>query len=110
MSNIFDEDYETPRSCIKNKKWELPKAIEPLEDCLKKYENSGYLETSKWTHLKSSNLTKLQHNCFNFLRNNKQYVIMISDKNTGSCVANRNECIATMINQHFCNTHVYERI
>ena len=46
MSNSFDEDFEMPRLHRKNEKWESPKAIGPLEDCLKKFETSVHQETS----------------------------------------------------------------
>ena len=81
-----------------NEKRQLPKATCPIEYFLKKFETSMYLETSKITHLKISNLIKLQHYGLDFLRNNKQCAIMIADKNIGPCVANENEHIAAIIN------------
>ena len=34
----------------------------------------------------------------------------MEDKNIGPCVANRKECKAEMINQHFENVNVHDRI
>ena len=109
MNFIFEDD-EIPRLHMMNDKWKLPKAAGPTEYFLKKFETSVHLETSKITHLKSSNLIKLQHNGLNFLRNSKQCVILIADKNIDPCIANRNEDIATMINQYFGNSNTCERI
>ena len=102
-SNSFDEDDKVPRPCRSNEKWKLSKATGSIEYFLKKFETSAYLETNIRTHLKSSNLKKLQHNGLSFLRNNKQHVVLVVDENTGLCAANRNECTASMINQHFGN-------
>ena len=35
--------------------------------------------------------------------------MLIEDKNIGPCIANRNDYIAAMINQHFGNTNMQER-
>ena len=53
-------------------------------------------ETKKTKHLKVSNLTKLQQNGLNYVRNNRQHVILIADENIGLCAAGRNDHIATM--------------
>ena len=83
MSNSFDKDDENPSSYRKNEKRQPPNAIGPTDDNLNKVKTSMHLETSKRTYLKISNLTKLQHNGLNLLRNSKQYVILIADKNIG---------------------------
>ena len=51
MSIFFDDD-EILRLCRKNKEWQPLKAIGPIEDCLKKFEETMHLETSKRVHLK----------------------------------------------------------
>ena len=53
MSNVFDADDETPRSHRKNEKWKLPKAIVPIEDCLKEFDKSMHLDTGKRATLKN---------------------------------------------------------
>ena len=68
------------------------------------------LETSERVHLKNSNLTKLWYNCVNYLIKNIQYVVLILDENIGLCIANRDNYIATIMNQHFGHTHIYEII
>ena len=35
--------------------------------------------------------------------------MLIAGKKTGPCIANRDDCIASMIKQHFGNNNVYER-
>ena len=53
MSNNFDTCYETPRLHINNDKWQQPEATKPIEDCLKEFDKSTHLETSKGAHLKA---------------------------------------------------------
>ena len=48
-------------------------------------------------NLKVSNLTKLQQNGLNYVRNNRQHVVLVADKNIGPCAPVRNDHIATMI-------------
>ena len=66
-------------------------------------------ETRKRKHLKGSNLATLQQNGLNYLKNNKQHVALIEDKNIGPCIDNRNDCIAAMMKQHCGNLTFYER-
>ena len=80
ISNSFDDDDKSPILHRKNEKWQSPKAIGPIEDYLKRFVTDMRLETSKRAHLKNTNLTKLQHNGLNFLRNNKTYAALIADK------------------------------
>ena len=60
--------------------------------------------------LKNSKLNKLHHKGLNYLGNNRHHALLIVDKNIGPCIANRDDYIAEIINQHFCNTNIYERI
>ena len=57
---------------------------------------------------KNSNLTKIQYNSLNYLRHNKQCVVLIADK-TIPCVANMYGYIAAITRQKFNNANVYER-
>ena len=93
-----------------NEKCQPSKATWPIEDCLKNFVTAEHLETGKKPHLKRSNLTKLQHNSLNFLRNNEQCAIFIADKNVKLSLGNRKENIATIINQHFGNANTCEII
>ena len=96
--------------CRKNKKWQPPRAIGPIEDCLKEFEEIINKETGRRKHLKGSYLANLQQKGLNYLINNKQCVRLIEDKNKGPCIANRNDCIAAILKQHFQNHNVCERM
>ena len=82
MKNISFTDDHMPRLCRKNDKWQLPRAIGPIEGCLRPFEDKINQETRKRKHLEGSNLTESQQNGLNYLINNKQHAELIVDKNT----------------------------
>ena len=108
ISKSFTKYDEIPRLHRRNEKWLSPRSIDPIEDCLKEFEENISKENRKRKNLKGSNLTKLQQNTLNVLKNKKQHVALIADKSIAPCIANRNDHIAAMTKQHFRNYNIHE--
>ena len=59
---------------------------------------------------KASNLTFTQKSHLNFLRNNKEFVILMSDKNLGPVIIERDQYIRLVLKEHLHDANTYDRL
>ena len=62
-------------------------------------------------HLKkASNLTRLQKLHINILCNNKDYIVLMSDKNLGPSIIEQKEYIKLALNEHLLQVETYTNL
>ena len=105
-----DRHTMSPRLHRRNDKWEPSKASGSIEESIDRFVKALEREFSSLKHTKSSNLTMVQKNSLNFIRNKKDLMILLSDKNLGPMVVNRDDYVKSMIDQHLSNRSTYEII
>ena len=109
-NNHIDRDTVSPRLHRKSIKWEPSKDSRSIEGAIYRFEQALEKEFATLKHSKSSNLTMVQKNSLNFIRNQKDLTILLSDKNLGPMVVNRDDYIKAMMEQHLSNRNTYEII
>ena len=91
-----------PKNLIIKSDWIPYKQSDELETKLNNFVTK--LKTEHNLHIKrlkrASNLSKLQQSHFNFLRNNKDFIILMSGKNLGPAIIERSEYIKLVLSEH----------
>ena len=109
-NNNLDRDAEPPRLYRKNDKWEPNKVNGAIEGAMNRFELTLRKEFDSLKQGKSTNLTMVQKNSLKFLRNQKELMILLSDKNLGPMVVHRVDYVKAMMEQHLSNRNTYEII
>ena len=106
-SNI-DRDAMSPRLHRNIDNWDPNDASGSIEGAIDMFELTLKREFASLKHAKSSYFTMVQKNSLNFLRNQKELMILLSDKNLGPMAVNRDDHIKTMMDQRLSNRSTYE--
>jgi hypothetical protein len=100
---------ETPKKIYKKSKMIFSSTEEHLEDRLTSFIQS--LHNKKMALLESSrpatNITKLQQQQINLLRDNETFIILNADKNLGPCIIERKLYIKNALSEHLQNGNTY---
>ena len=83
-----------------------------VEDRISKFicNISCELKFLKQTQKPHTNLTILQKRHINLLRNNRNFVILMADKNLGPAIMERDQYIKHVLKEHLCNGDTYQRL
>ena len=87
----------SPRLCRSNDNWEPSRACGSIEGTIDRFEQDLRKEFAALKRTKSSNLTMVQKGSLNFIRNQNDVMILLSDNNLGPIVVNRDDYVNAMI-------------
>ena len=88
----------------------MPKAIPTIEGAMKRFEKVLTQSFNNRISFNSKNLTKTQENILHYLINSNEHIMLLANKNLGTCVMNRYDCIKQCIRQHLSDAKSYEKI
>ena len=109
-NNNLERNAAPPRLYRKNDKWEPNKVHGAIEGAMNRFELTLRREFGSLKQVKSTNLTMVQKNSLKFLRNQKELMILLSDKNLGPMVVHREDYVKAMMEQHLSNKKTCEII
>ena len=103
---------DTPKKIYIKSPWIPDPAPDHVEDRINTFARALSAEHNFLTkHLgKSSNLTNLQKSQINLLRSNRDFVILISDKNLGPAIMERELYIKNILTEHLLDGKTYTQI
>jgi hypothetical protein len=103
---------ETPKKIYKKSTTIFSSTEEHLEDRLTAFMQT--LRNKKMELLESArpatNITKLQQQQLNLLRNNEEFIILNADKNLGPCIIERKLYIQNVLSEHLKNGNTYTNL
>jgi hypothetical protein len=96
-----------PQIYVKLKDWNPPPASTEIENRITLFEKhlKKTIETHTHHNIRTSNLTITQHQTMKALRENKDFIIMPTDKNLGPAIMNRDEYIKQCLTDHLLTPH-----
>ena len=103
---------KTPKKIYVKSSW-IPDPVEDrVESRIGNFSRAILAEHNflRTTIKKSSNLTLVQKSHLNLLRSNKDFVILISDKNLGPAIMERKVYIKSMLDEHLMDENTYQNI
>ena len=103
---------ETPKKIYVKSTWIPDPVEEHVESRISKFSRAILAEHNflRQTGKKSSNLSIVQKSHLNLLRSNKDFVVLISDKNLGPAIMERSLYIKSILNEHLMDTKTYAKI
>ena len=103
---------ETPKKIYIKSSWIPDPTPEHVEDRMSTFARALSAKHNFLTKNlgKSSNLTSLQKSQINLLRSNRDFVILISDKNLGPAIMERELYIKNILNEHLLDGKTYSQI
>ena len=103
---------ETPKKIYIKSTWTPDPAPEHVEDRMDAFARALSAEHNFLTKNlgKYSNLTNLQKSQINLLRSNRDFVILISDKNLGPAIMERDLYIKNILREHLLDGKTYSQI
>ena len=103
---------ETPKKILVKSDWIPDYTTGHVEDRLSTFCKSILTEHNfiYRNHKKSSNLTHLQKYHLNYLRNNRNFIVLATDKNLGPAIMERDNYIQNVLKEHLMDENTYERL
>ena len=93
---LGENNQPIPKLYIKNNP-NMPRATSTIEGALRRFEETLLQAFNSRKHINKNNITKLQENVLHYFRKNEEFIILLIDKNIGSCVINREEYLKQCI-------------
>lgn len=102
----------TPHKIYVKSEWVPPSTSPSIENKISNFCHAIHAEHKflKRVQKKASNLTRLQKSHINFLRSNKDFIILNADKNLGPVIMERMTYIQQVLQEHLLDTATYEHI
>ena len=102
----------TPQKIYVKSNWVPPCASANIENRITNFCHAIRSEHRflRRTQKKASNLTNLQKSHINFLRSNKDFIILNADKNLGPVIMERANYIKQVLHEHLLDEETYEHI
>ncbi len=85
--------------------WKSPPASDEIENNLQRFASKAKELVSNNTSQPKSNLRKLQYTCLKKIKNDKRFIICLSDKNLGPVIMERDTYFKHCLEDHlYCRT------
>ena len=102
----------TPKKMYVKSKWQPENTDTHIEEQIKNFISQIQKEKEKLLkrNIKATNLTMLQQKHIKLLKNNKDFIILMADKNLGPCIMERKEYIKSILNEHLNHHQTYTQL
>jgi len=93
-------------------RWKPPEASIEIEKRLKEFKTALTEEKNKnaITTISKSNLTKLQQSCLEKIKNDRRYIVCLSDKNLGPVILERSTYFERCLSDHLLCNSTYRQL
>jgi hypothetical protein len=104
---------ESPKKMyVKSIDWKAPKSEEHMEWRINSFIKRINIERNNIIRKQtpSTNLTNIQQKHIHFLKNSKEFIILMADKNLGPCIMERATYIRNILNEHLTTGDTYQHL
>ena len=90
--------------------WDPPKAADDIENRFSKFCRSIHEHKTLHSPRPATNISRLQYRALKFLKNNKNFIVALADKNLGPILIERDEYVRRDLKDHLSNEVTYTQI
>ncbi len=108
--NGINQDDEYIPSLYIQSNWNPPEASSETEDAINRFSTMLAIELANNKTNARSNLTRLQYNCLQLLKNGHHFIICLSDKNLRPVIMERNTYFERCFTEHLNCRTTYQQL
>jgi len=105
---LENEDFN-PKLYLKTD-WDPPAAADDIEKRLSEFCRSIREHKNLHSSRPATNISRLQYRALKFLKNNKDFIVALADKNLGPILIERDEYVRRVFKDHLSNEATYTQI